>query len=51
MVLQGRGIKLVQSSEGLKQALKELEGVEIIASEYLMKMGVCNLEKCRVRVF
>ena len=51
MVLQGRGIKLVQSSEGLKQALKDLEGVEIIASKYLKKPLLVNGFKFDLRVY
>ena len=51
MVLQGRRIKLVQSSEGLKQALKDLEGVEIIASKYLKKPLLVNGFKFDLRVY
>ena len=48
---QGRGIKLVQSAAGLQQALKDLEGVEIIASKYLRKPLLVNGFKFDLRVY
>lgn len=49
--LQGRGIKLVQCASGLQQALKELAGVEIIASKYLHKPLLVNGFKFDLRVY
>ncbi len=48
---QGRGIKLVQSVSGLQQALKDLEGVDIIASKYLHKPLLVNGFKFDLRVY
>ncbi|DBA76353.1 TPA: hypothetical protein ACH3X1_010064 [Trebouxia sp. C0004] len=48
---QGRGIKLVQSVSGLQQALKDLEGVDIIASKYLHKPLLMNGFKFDLRVY
>lgn len=50
-MLQGRGIKLVQCISGLQQALKELAGVEIIASKYLHKPLLVNGFKFDLRVY
>jgi len=50
-VSQGRGIKLVQSASGLQQALKDLEGVDIIASKYLHKPLLVNGFKFDLRVY
>jgi len=50
-VSQGRGIKLVQSTAGLQQALKDLEGVDIIASKYLHKPLLVNGLKFDLRVY
>ena len=49
--MQGRGIKLVQCASGLQQALKELSGVEIIASKYLHKPLLINGFKFDLRVY
>ena len=51
IVLQGRGIKMVQNTAGLQQALKDLEGVEIIASKYLRKPLLVNGFKFDLRVY
>ena len=50
-VSQGRGIKLVQSASGLQQALKDLVGVDIIASKYLQKPLLVNGFKFDLRVY
>ena len=50
-MLQGRGIKLVQCASGLQQALKELAGVEFIASKYLHKPLLVNGFKFDLRVY
>lgn len=49
--MQGRGIKLVQCASGLQQALKDLAGVEIIASKYLHKPLLVNGFKFDLRVY
>lgn len=49
--LQGRGIKLVQCASGLQQALKDLAGIEIIASKYLHKPLLVNGFKFDLRVY
>ncbi|DBA78232.1 TPA: Tubulin polyglutamylase ttll13P, variant 2 [Trebouxia sp. C0005] len=48
---QGRGIKLVQSASGMQQALRDLEGVDIIASKYLHKPLLVNGFKFDLRVY